>query len=308
MKIEQKNFNILTPFAVKSLGADVEDKTGEGILHISGYANWCGKDEYGKTYADLAGDVVIPHGMNTDVWAANPQIFLGHDRDKTIGKGIRLEKRDDGLFLEAEIHADAMDPKDFYRVKSGLLSMFSIGFRTLDGEWKEVDGREVWYITKALLLEVSVVSIPANSKSSFSVMKSLDGGAGIYTEAPEPSSSKEDEQPTIREAITMRVKIKQSDLLAADALEQFKQEGGNPEEEVELSLIELVQKLAAKELAGVAGLGERLTAIEAKFTAEAQAQAEATEAAAKAQADAEMAEELTKMQEMINEIKALQVD
>lgn len=280
-----KEFTVLTPFSIIQKDvAEIIDTTGEpSVIKISGYANWSGNDESGKTYIDLTGDVVVPHGTDTSVWETNPQILWQHNRDLTIGKGLRLEKRLDGLYLEAEIHADAMDQKDWYRLKSGLVSMFSIGFRTLDGEWRQLGNEEAFFITKSLLMEVSIVSIPCNSKSSFSQIKSLDGGFTSGDRASFSGNEKgleaENQQTEIKD-IPMKITVKRADLLSTTELETFKSLGGDTEAEVEVSLGDFIKEVVAKEVA---------TVLEAKAQEEAAEKEAAEEAAKVAAADAEKA-------------------
>lgn len=246
MKTKQGlEFKVLSPFTVKR-EADVVNTTDQRVLRISGYANWSGKDGEGKTYTDLDGDVVVPGGVDTTVWAVNPQILLQHDRDVTIGRGLSLEVRDDGLYLEAEIHADALDPKDWYRIKTGLLGMFSIGFRALDGEWKELDGRVVFFITRSLLLEVSIVSIPCNSHSSFSVIKSLAGGRGFGgSDSAVEGNTKHVGEPM------KTVKVKYQDYLSAEAVEDLRTKGVDVDADVEMSFVTLIKHIAGQVAAEV---------------------------------------------------------
>ena len=183
--MENKTFNLLTKFEVKAATSPPHDPetcdSGDSeVIKIAGYANFSGAVEEGDVYCDLVGDCVIASGIDVTIWKKNPQILLQHNRQATIGRGISVVKKKDGLYIEAEIHKGAMDEEDFYRVKSGLLSYFSIGFRTLAGEYKKVGDRQVYFITKSLLIETSVVGIPANSESAFQIIKSLPDDGGFY--------------------------------------------------------------------------------------------------------------------------------
>jgi HK97 family phage prohead protease len=234
-------FKILSRFQVKD--AAINDTTADPkVITISGCCNWSGQDDEGKTYTDLAGDVVVPGGVDASVWSVNPQILLQHVRDSTIGEGLSIEVRDDGLYIEAEIHQDALDSKDWYRIKTGLLRMFSIGFRTLAGEWREVDGKDVFFITRSLLLEVSVVSIPCNSFSGFSVIKSVDGAFGGSQEPV-----KQDQKTDTGESESMTVKVKYMDYLPASELDGLKAKGIDVEQEVEMSFVDLIKRVAGQE-------------------------------------------------------------
>jgi len=183
--MENKTFNLLTKFEVKAATSPPHDPeacdTGDSeVIKIAGYANFAGAVDEGAPLVDLSGDVIVPSGIDVTIWKKNPQILLQHNRQATIGRGISVVKKKDGLYIEAEIHKGAMDDEDFYRIKSGLLSYFSVGFRTVAAEYKKVGDRQVYFITKSLLLECSVVGIPCCSDASFQIIKSLPDDGGFY--------------------------------------------------------------------------------------------------------------------------------
>ena len=313
MEFKTKDFTILTPFSIVTKNeATVTDLVSENVIKIAGMANFSGIDEYGKTYVDITGDIVVPSGVDTSAWGINPQILWQHNRDETIGEGILLEKRPDGIYIECNIHKGAMEEKDWYRIKSGLVKMFSIGFRTLDAEYKTIDGDDVYFITRSLLLEVSVVSIPANSRSSFSQIKSLDGGF---------TSSREDFLEEVNnkthseneEELTMNIKLKRADLLTEADLDTFKSLGGNTEEEVEVGLSDFIKSIVAREVADILAAKESAQKeAEAKAQEEAEAKAQeeaelkaAEEAKLSAEAEAAKLEEAKEMEAELVELKAL---
>jgi HK97 family phage prohead protease len=320
-EFKTKEFTVLTPFSIVTKdAATVTDITSDNVIRIAGYANWSGSDDTGKTYVDLTGDVVVPSGVDTSVWSLNPQILWQHDREETIGVGITLEKRSDGVYIEAEIHRDAMDEKEWYRVKSGLVKMFSIGFKTQAGEYREVDGDDVFFITKALLLEVSIVSIPANSKSSFSQIKSLGDGftsdkASIMDEDKEHKNNTKDTKDT-----TMtNIKVKRAELLSAADLESFKKLGGDTEADVEVSLADFIKGMVAQEVSSILAEREKYAAevaqkaaeleaekaaeLEAEKAAEVEAQA-IVDAEAKIEEEKALADEVVSLKELVDTLKA----
>jgi HK97 family phage prohead protease len=298
-EFKTKTFNMLTPFSLVEKEASILDSAT--TLTISGYANYSGPDSTGKTYVDLVGDVVSVEGMDVSMWASNPIILMNHSRDQVIGRGIKVEKRSDGVFIEAEIHKEAMTPQDWYRIKAGLICRYSIGFRTLDGMYKEVDGEEIFFITKSLLMESSCVSLPCNQMSAFSVVKSMPDGT--FTNDPK-EKYKELIVPTndnTQEDAIMNIKVRRADLLKGTELETFKQLGGDAEAEVEISLADFIKGIVADALT---------TAFDAKAAEEAAKQAEA-DAAALIEAEAKAAEEKAELDELksiIESLKALAVE
>lgn len=215
-----KSFKLYVPFSTKAEGTTEE---GEEILKIKGWANYCGNlDKDSEIFVDHCGDVMVPSGFDLSVWNKNPQILWNHDRTYTIGKGIKATKKKDGLEIEAELHQAAMEDEDWYRVKNGLVSYLSVGFRTVKAEMKEIDGKNVYFITKSMLYECSVVSIPMNSESGFSLIKSLNDDAW-YAEETEEYLSDEDQNISEKDGDVMKVTLR--DMLPAAAAKSIEDSG-----------------------------------------------------------------------------------
>ena len=255
--MEHKNFNLLTRFEVKAATTPPHDPeacdTGDSeVIKIAGYANFAGAIEEGAPLIDLAGDVVSPTGIDVSIWKKNPQILLQHNRQATIGRGVSVVKKKDGLYIEAEIHKGAMEDEDFYRIKSGLLSYFSIGFRTIAGEFKKIGDRQVYFITKSLLLECSVVGIPACQDASFQIIKSLpdDGGfyAGELTGKICPTIENETQEQkgvAMKFVSTLRDTLPEAEVKRLEALGM----GAKLEEEIEVDAKAYVSEVVSKALA-----------------------------------------------------------
>jgi HK97 family phage prohead protease len=100
----------------------------------------------------------------------NPVILFNHDYNQPIGRAIELSTGDNGLQLKAKIAKSAGHVREL--IKEGVLGAFSVGFRVKDAEYlKESDG---YKIKDAELLEVSVVTVPANQAATFSLAKSFN--------------------------------------------------------------------------------------------------------------------------------------
>ena len=147
----------------KSAPLPTTNETIDSIF-IEGYAN--------TTNIDRSGDV-IPK----TVWEAglqnylkNPVILAYHDHDEPIGRMVDYRIEDKGLWIKARVSAAAEDV--FNLVKDGVLTAFSVGFIIKDATYdKETD---LFVIKELELLEISVVSVPANQDSTFSLSKSFD--------------------------------------------------------------------------------------------------------------------------------------
>jgi len=137
----------------------------DGIIKVKGYANTKSRDRMGDIIPSSAWS-----SKALENYVKNPVILAHHDMSRPVGKMINYNVTDDGLEIEAEIH-EVADPKVFALVDAGLLKAFSIGFTIEDLDYESDTDT---FIIKALELhEVSVVSVPANQDSLFSVSKSF---------------------------------------------------------------------------------------------------------------------------------------
>lgn len=156
-----KHFTFLTKAAT--------DKSG--IITLIGYAN--------RNVIDSYNERVEPMGANLERFKKNPMLLFNHDMDYPVGKVIDVELREDGVYVTAEIPpSDSPKIKYVYDlVKNGILRTFSIGFTVqdiVDSEDKSHTVIKAW-----TLLELSVVSIPANEDSTFEAqVKALSGMTG----------------------------------------------------------------------------------------------------------------------------------
>jgi len=121
---------------------------------------------------DRVGDIMDPECWNKgglDNYKKNAIILFNHDYDKPIGKATEFKVTDGGLEITAKI--SKADPYIAKLIEDGVLSAFSVGFRTRDSDYvKETGGL---LIKDAELFEVSVVSVPANQSALFDVVKSF---------------------------------------------------------------------------------------------------------------------------------------
>ena len=120
---------------------------------------------------DRSGDVVP-----ASVWEAgiknylkNPIILAQHDHDDPIGRMVEHKLDAKGLWIKARISAAA---EVFSLIKDEVLTAFSIGFRVLDAEYNSA--AEVFVIKELELVEISVVSVPCNQNTIFSLSKAFD--------------------------------------------------------------------------------------------------------------------------------------
>lgn len=138
---------------------------GSDDLIIEGLANTTGKDR--------AGDIVTYEAWNTPNaltnYLKNPIVLAYHDHTKPVGSVIAHEVTSRGLYIKAKISKGAGDVYNL--IKDEVLQAFSIGFRVLDADYDSMT--DLFIIKDVELYEVSVVSVPCNQDSVFSVSKSF---------------------------------------------------------------------------------------------------------------------------------------
>lgn len=165
MKIKQ-DFKSFVKINTKEMS---KDDAGRGIIKISG---WASKSfENGMPVIDRDGENLNSTNFNL----SNAKVLLyNHDWDEICGK-IKLSHRPEGIWIEAEVHK-IMDEKVFYAVEQGIIDSFSVGFTVTEAEYIRVNGEDYISFTKGEILEVSLVSIPANTSAlieNTTVIKSI---------------------------------------------------------------------------------------------------------------------------------------
>ena len=146
-------------FTVKAVADDDE------VLQIEGFAN--------TTTVDRVGDIILEEAWTKgglDNYLKNPIILAYHNHSRPIGKMVDYSVNNKGLKVTAEILKSAGEV--YSLIKSGVLKTFSVGFRTREADY-DTD-TDLFVIKDLELMEVSVVSIPANADSIFSVKKSFE--------------------------------------------------------------------------------------------------------------------------------------
>ncbi len=229
-------------------------------LIIEGYANTVAKDR--------AGDVIPASTWKKagalDNYLKNPILLAFHNHSKPIGKATDITVTDLGLKIKARISKGAGDV--YQLIKDGVLSTFSVGFMIKDANYDSAT--ETYFINDVELTEVSVVSVPCNQDSVFSVAKSLAESESFKQQfiTPEPKATETE------------TGIKMSDFNLQDLLGQVSQT--------------VTQTIAAEKAAA-----EKAAAEAAKAAAEKAAAEQAAKEAAKSAAASLVAELEAKLKE-----------
>lgn len=168
----------------------VESPTGDNqgspdILYIKGYANRY-LDNLGNLVVDRSGDSILPTGYNLENFLKNPILLSYHDREEPVGKIVDIKISLDGLEITAEVHRQ-LNHKVFYAVEQGILKTLSVGFKALDTSY-DVDA-DIYYYRGVELLEVSIVSVPDNQDSIFTVLTQSPCANGVCLLASKATSA-----------------------------------------------------------------------------------------------------------------------
>lgn len=146
-------------FVEKSVNEDDQSLT------IKGYASTVNKDRVGDV---ILKDAWSKGGLNN--YLKNPVILAFHDHKRPIGKMIDYTVDEVGLKITAKISKAAGDITDL--IKDGVLQAFSVGVRVKEADYD--NATDTFLIKDVELHEVSIVSIPANQDSLFSIAKCFD--------------------------------------------------------------------------------------------------------------------------------------
>ncbi len=177
-----------------NLNAEIKSvkAVGEGDnppLKIKGYANTITKDR--------AGDVILSEAWTTSNalknFMKNPIMLFGHNHSRPIGKILDLVPTESGLMVEGEV--SSADLQIYSLIRDEVLKTFSVGFYIKDAEWDDMT--ETFIIKDLELLEISVVSVPCNQDSTFSLSKSVNHSD--YMELRKSFVKSSQAQPAIEE-------------------------------------------------------------------------------------------------------------
>lgn len=142
------------------------------IITISGYPS---TDDI-----DRVNDKVMPTAFSKSIETyikSSGSIFFNHDWDRPVGKIVSYTPPTENtpLYITANIYKELGE--DVYKMlELGVVKSFSVAFYTKEGAIEKQNGKDIYVIKEADLLDISVVSVPANPSANFTIMKSLIKG------------------------------------------------------------------------------------------------------------------------------------
>lgn len=121
---------------------------------------------------DRYGESVNPMGWLVKNFTKNPVILFGHNySDLPVGKAERVYIEDNALKFDIEFADTAFASDVFKLFEQKILNAFSVGF--VPKKWG-VSGQDAYDIMEQELLELSVVTVPANP-NAVAELKSFEG-------------------------------------------------------------------------------------------------------------------------------------
>ncbi|MQV11219.1 HK97 family phage prohead protease [Sinorhizobium meliloti] len=166
------HFSKFDPTAIRLAPAlDLEVKAaGDGL--IEGYASTFG----GKP--DRAGDIVAKGAFARTLAehsreGTSPAMLWSHRIEEPIGKWTALREDREGLHVAGRINLKTTRGREaFEHIAAGDAGAFSIGYLVREGGRKYL-GNGVFSLTDVDLVEISVVTVPANPRARIAGVKSL---------------------------------------------------------------------------------------------------------------------------------------
>ena len=144
------------------------------MLHIKGFLTRKDNEIIGigsTEAADRDGEIIKQEGWDMENFNQNPVLLAHHNyHEFPIGKITEIIVEEGKLMFKAIFSEATQEAREAYQlVKEGILNAFSVGFIP-----KEYDPKDRSIITKAELLEISMVTVPANPQAIV-LAKSFDG-------------------------------------------------------------------------------------------------------------------------------------
>lgn len=148
----------------KSLQFKADDVDSDKRI-ISGYAS---------TYdLDQGGDIIVRGAFSKtlETGSGRVKVLWQHDGGKPIGKPVKMEEDDKGLYVESYIAKTSQGDDALELSREGIIDSMSIGYTVVESEYKD-DGVRV--IKELELMEYSLVTWAMNEAAVITSVKSLD--------------------------------------------------------------------------------------------------------------------------------------
>lgn len=150
----------------KSLDFEIKAINDEGVF--SGYASTFGN-------VDLVGDIVQKGAFIKTLTKGVTGVLMlwQHDNSQIVGEFTRLEEDEKGLFFEGKLFVKDIKQaaEAHFLMLKKLIKAVSIGYRI---ESKSFDAAGNRLLKEVDLMEISLVTFPANPEATIDAVKSVD--------------------------------------------------------------------------------------------------------------------------------------
>lgn len=197
----------VVPESIKSVG-EMTEILDKDVVATEEDGKWIVEGFAATSDIDLQDEIIEPEAIElaaSDL-LENSTVLWNHHDDEPIGKVVHAEAKSDGLFIKVEISKTA--ELKWRQIKEGVLNKFSIRGKILDAKKRYLKSEQKWVrvIKKMSLVEVSLVSVPANPKAKairWYVAKALSdfvqSGGSIPDENKETSKIQENSMSNVND-------------------------------------------------------------------------------------------------------------
>lgn len=191
----------LTDRYIKQIGLDLTDNVNQYIIR-KGYQTEVDTEEDGYVIGtittddvDSDGDVILPNGIDFSRYLKNPIVLKNHSLESPIGFTDNIEVSNNHVVSKIKFGKTEEAQNVYQLMKDKVLRTFSIGFITVEAKKRGEIGFQTILsdlqnkyperfnkttipkidriITKSLLIETSVVSVPANEYATTILVKNF---------------------------------------------------------------------------------------------------------------------------------------
>jgi len=128
---------------------------------------------------DLVNDIIEPGAFAKSIkrrGVGRIKLLAFHNPDEPIGRFTEIEENSKGLAVTGELALKVQKAQEVHELmKIGALDSLSIGFRADPSKQQFDDARNVRILKEIDLLEVSVVTFPANERARIRTVKEMLG-------------------------------------------------------------------------------------------------------------------------------------
>jgi HK97 family phage prohead protease len=126
---------------------------------------------YGAVYGavDSDGDIIVPGAFADSIKNDLPVLLWQHNTKEPIGRFVEVNDNEKGLYVKGQLSTLGKGAEAYELISMGALNGLSVGFITQEATREAKTG--IRTIHKAKLMEISVVSFPANDAARIDMVK-----------------------------------------------------------------------------------------------------------------------------------------